>query len=347
MRYGLLRTQSSFLLVFGLCLLFSNSLRAQQLPRSVTLAANPPGTVFYALASGLSKIASEGAPFQMIVQPYSGTSTFLPLLDAGEIDFGVNNAVDMALSYQGPERLKIGGRNPFQHTPNVRLVMRGSILMTAFLARKDSPMRTVQDTRGKRVSGEYPAQLANWYNVYGFLAGAGMKLEDVKIVPVPGANEGVDALIQGRADVALHAIDSAKVKEADAAIGVRHLSLDCSPQGEKRLRAAVPGYYPQWLKRGQAAAIVEDTCVNAYDIYLTTHKAVNERVVTMILKSIWENTDKLLPLHPSFKDWTRQRAVDADVTMPYHPAALQFFKERGVWPASMDEAQRKLLSLNP
>jgi TRAP-type uncharacterized transport system substrate-binding protein len=67
----------------------------------------------------------------------------------------------------------------------------------------------------------------------------------------------------------------------------------------------------------------------------------------MILKSIWENTDKLLPLHPSFKDWTRQRAVDADVTMPYHPATLQFFKERGVWPASMDEAQRKLLSLNP
>ena len=111
---------------------------AQQLPRSVTVASNPPGTVFYALASGLAKIASDGAPMQMAVQPYSGTSTFLPLLDSGEIDFGINNAVDMALSYQGAERLKIGGRNPFQHTPNVRLVMRGAILMTAFLVRKDA-----------------------------------------------------------------------------------------------------------------------------------------------------------------------------------------------------------------
>jgi TRAP transporter TAXI family solute receptor len=347
MRHNLFRTHLSFPIVFALCLFSVNSLEAQQLPRSVTLASNPPGTVFYALASGLSKVANEGAPLQMVVQPYSGTSTFLPLLDAGEIDFGINNAVDMALSYQGPERLKIGGRNPFQHTPNVRLVMRGAILMTAFLARRDSPMKTVQDVRGKRVTGEYPAQLANWYNVYGFLAGAGMKFEDVKIVPVPGANEGVDALIQGRADVALHAVDSAKVKEADAAIGVRHLSLDCSPQGETRLRTAVPGYYPHWLKRGQAAAIAEDTCVNAYDIYLTTHKAMNERVVATILKNIWDNTDKLLPLHPSFKDWTRQRAVDSEVTLPYHPAALQFFKERGVWPASMDETQRKLLSLNP
>ncbi|MGZ8425791.1 MAG: TAXI family TRAP transporter solute-binding subunit [Candidatus Binatia bacterium] len=331
------------LLAFGFC----TPADAQSLPRSVTVGSNPPGTVFYALASGLSKVASEGAPFQMVVQPYSGTSTFLPLLDSGEIDFGINNAVDMALSYQGPERLKIGGRNPFQHTPNVRLVMRGAILMTAFLVRKDSTMKTVQDIRGKRVTGEYPAQLANWYNVFGFLAGSGMKFEDVKIVPVPGANEGVDALMQGRADVALHAVDSAKVKEADAAIGVRHLSLDCSAQGEKRLRAAVPGYYPHWLKRGQTAGIADDTCVNAYDIYLTTHKGVADRVVVAVVKNIWDNVDKLPPLHPSFKDWTRPRAVDGDVTMPYHPAVVQFYKERGAWPAAMDEAQRKLLSLNP
>ena len=49
---------------------------AQPAPRSVTIGSNPPGTVFYALASGLAKVASEGAPTQLVVQPYSGTSTF-------------------------------------------------------------------------------------------------------------------------------------------------------------------------------------------------------------------------------------------------------------------------------
>ena len=333
--------------VLGLTLFASVSANAQELPRSVTVASNPPGTVFYALASGLAKVASEGTSFQMVVQPYSGTSTFLPLLNTGEIDFGINNAVDMALSYQGPERLKIGGRNPFLHTPNVRLLMRGSLLLTALLVRKDSAIKTIQDIRGKRLTGEYPAQLANWYNLFGFLSGAGMKWEDVKIVPVPAVNEGVDALVQGRADVSLSAVDAAKVKEADAAVGVRHISLDCSPEGEKRLRGAVPGYYPHWLKRGQATAIVEDTCVNAYDIYLTGHKAAAERLVNTVVKNIWDNVDKLPPLHPGFKEWTRQRAVSPDVTIPYHPAAVQFYKERGVWPANMDEAQRKVLSLNP
>jgi hypothetical protein len=174
-----------------------------------------------------------------------------------------------------------------------------------------------------------------------------MKWEDVKIVPVPAVNDGIDALVQGRADVSLSALNSAKVKEADAAVGVRHISLDCSPEGEARLRRAVPGYYPHWLKRGQATAVVEDTCVNAYDIYLTSHKGAADRVIETVLKNIWNNVDKLVPLHPSFRDWTRQRAVDADVTIPFHPAAIQFYKAQGVWSARIDESQRKLAALNP
>ena len=320
---------------------------AQQLPRSATLGTNPPGSVFYALASGLAKVVSGATPVQVSVQPYTGTTAFLPLIDSGELDFGVNNAVDLAMSYQGPQRLKVAGRNPFPHTPKARLVMRGSPLMVSLLVKKDSPIKTIQDIRGKRVTGEYPAQLAVWYNVFAALSSAGMTWDDVKVVPVPAGNEGVDALVQGRAEVSLHAIGSAKVREADAAVGVRHLSIDCSPQGEERQRKAVPGYYPRWVKPGQAPAVVEDTCVNAYDIYLTTSRGATEQLVATVLKAIWENVDKLPPFHPLFKEWTRERAVDPDVTIPYHPGAVQFYKERGVWSTKMDEAQRKLLALNP
>jgi TRAP transporter TAXI family solute receptor len=324
-----------------------SSAQGQQLPRAVTIGSNPAGTVFYAVASAISKVVSEGTSFQMTVQPYTGTSTFLPLLNSGEIDFGVNNAVDMALSYQGPGRLKIGGRNPFAHTPNARLVMRGAPLLVALVVRKDSPLKSVHDIKGKRVTGEYPAQLAVWYNLFGHLATAGLTWSDVKVVPVPAANEGVDALMQGRADVTLHALNSAKVREADSAVGVRHLSSDCSPQGEQRLSRAVPGYYTRLMKAGSALAVLEDTCVIAYDIYLSTHKAAPDQVVAGVLKSAWDNVEKLSPVHPIFKEWTRDRAVAPDVTMPYHPAAVQFYKDHKVWSAKMDEAQKKLLAPNP
>ena len=200
-----------------------------QLPREVTLATNPPGTSYYAVASGLAKVVSGAARFQMVVQPYTGTSTMLPLLNTGEVDFGLVNAVDMGLSYRGPD-FKIGGRNPFPHASNLRLVMRGSPLVVGLLVRKDSPIRSVHDVRGKRMTGEYPAHLAVWYNMFGHLSSAGLAWQDVRVVPVPAVNDGVDALVQGRADVTEHALGSAKVKEADSAVGVRPHAREVQPQ---------------------------------------------------------------------------------------------------------------------
>jgi uncharacterized protein len=338
---------SSFLIgvILVLFLLGPGSAHSQQLPRSVTIGSNPPGSLFYSLASGIAKVVSEAAPFQAQAQPYAGTSTFVPLFDTGELDFGVVNAVDMGMVYQGP-KLKIGGKNPFPHVPNSRLIMRGSPLRSSLIVRKDSPIKTIREVKGKRVTGEYPAQLAVWYNVFGALANGGLTWNDVKVVPVPAVNEGVDALIQGRADVTTHAMGSAKVKEADAAIGIRYISLDCSPQGEERIKKAVPGYYLSMVKAGSSTAIVEDTCAYTYDIYFVGHKGLPDAVVQAVLKAIWDNIAKLPPLHPGFVEWTKERAVDPEVTMPYHPAATQFFKEKGAWPAKMDEVQKRLLALN-
>jgi TRAP transporter TAXI family solute receptor len=338
---------SRWILAASLVVLFTaGAAQAQQLPRSVTIGSNPPGSLFYSLASGIAKVVSESAPFQAQAQPYAGTSTFVPLFDTGELDFGVVNAVDMGMVYQGP-RLKIGGKNPFPHVSNSRLIMRGSPLRSSLIVKKDSPIKTIRDVKGKRVTGEYPAQLAVWYNVFGALSNGGLAWSDVKVVPVPAVNEGVDALVQGRADVTTHAIGSAKVKEAEAAVGIRYLSLDCSPQGEERIKKAVPGYYLSTVKAGSSTGIVEDTCAYTYDIYLVGHKALPDGVVQAALKAVWENIAKLPPLHPGFVEWTKERAVDPEVTIPYHPAAIQFFKEKNTWSAKMDDAQKKLLALNP
>ncbi|HEY1268442.1 MAG TPA: TAXI family TRAP transporter solute-binding subunit [Candidatus Binatia bacterium] len=318
-----------------------------QTPRSVGIGANPAGTIYYALASGLANVVTGAAPFQMTVQPYTGSSTYMPLIDSGELEFGMVNAVDMALAYNGPDRLKIGGRNPYPYTPGARLIMRGTPLQSSIVVRKDAPIKNIYDVKGKRVTGEYPAQLAVWYNIYGSLSNAGLGWNDVKVVPVPAVNEGVDALIAGRADATTHAIGSAKIKEADATVGIRYISLDCSPQAEERMKKAVPGYYLAYFKAGFSTGILEDICGFAYDIYMIGYKGLPDAVVQGTLKAIWDNIAKLPPLHPNFKDWTRERAASADVTLPYHPAAVQFYKEKGVWNAKMDEAQKRLLAVNP
>lgn len=319
---------------------------AQKLPASTTVGTNPAGTVFYAVGAGLAKVVSDAGAMQSVVQPYTGTSTLLPLLDSGELDFAIINAVESNLAYQGPNRLKIGGKNPLPHVPNARLIMRGSPLYIGVVARKDG-VKSVHEAKGKRVTGEYPANIAIWYHGFAALASAGLTWSDVKVVPVPAVNDGIDALVQGRADVTIHAVGAAKVREAEASVGARHVSIDCTAQGDARVRKAVPGYSTATLKAGFSAGIIGDTCVLTFDIYFLGHRKLSNEVVLASLKAIWDNIDKLPPLHAQFKDWTRDRAVSADITLPYHPAAVQFYKEKNLWSAKMDEAQKRLLALNP
>jgi TRAP-type uncharacterized transport system substrate-binding protein len=85
----------------------------------------------------------------------------------------------------------------------------------------------------------------------------------------------------------------------------------------------------------------------AYDIHFATHSRAADNLVTTILKAIWDNEANLKPIHPGFREWTKERAVDEDSTIPYHPAAAQFYREQKAWPAKMDETQKKLLALNP
>ena len=74
-RYDVIAFSTGILLVFFLL----GFAQAQQPPKSVTVGTNPAGTVFYAVAGGLASVISGAAPFQAVVQPYTGTSTFLPL----------------------------------------------------------------------------------------------------------------------------------------------------------------------------------------------------------------------------------------------------------------------------
>jgi len=329
--------RAGLIITFGL--LIASTAFAQP---SGMIGTNPPGSVLYVVGNALTKVATESGTARLTVQPYAGSSTFLPMLESGELELGVNNAIDVGLAYNGPG-FKIGGRNPFPHTPGLRLVMRAFPLMVAPVVRRDSPIKTIQDVKGKRVTGEYPANLAIWYNVFGELSSAGLSWKDVRVVPVAGLNEGIDALVQGRADVSTYAINGAKVREADASVGVRHLSIDCSPEGEKRLRAAVPGYYPRRVKKEEAAAVVDDVCVVAYDAYVIAGKGASDALVEGLLKAIWNDGAKLAPFHPLLREWSREKMAGAEITIPYHPAAMRFYREHDAWTAEVEQAQQRLI----
>jgi TRAP transporter TAXI family solute receptor len=313
------------------------------IPKRLSIGTSQAGGLWYAMGSSFAKVINDHSKIRADVKPFGGSTTYYPLVNSGEVEMGVNNAIDLSMAYLGPEKYKIAGRNFFRKSPNLRLVMRGSPIKVAMWVKRDSDIETARDLRGRKVTGEYPAQLGIWFWTYAYMLTCGLSWEDVKVVPVPNFAKGIQALVEGRADSCLSAPGIAKLKEAHAAVGIRMIPICNEPQGIQNMQKAIPAYYPILIKAGSYKEIDEDLYGLATDIYLYTHKNFPASGVKEVLRSLWDYNKDLAPLHPFLKEWTTERAASTNVTIPYHPGAVTFYKEKGVWNTEMDQRQSRLL----
>lgn len=314
-----------------------------ELPETVYIASGQAGSLQHTVASAVAKVASDNLGIKVVVRPYSGTTAFFPVLNDGEVEFGLAPSVDFALSYQGPERLKIGGRNPYPQTPELRLVASGSKLIAGMLVRKDSEIGTVADLEGKTIAGEYPAHLGAYINTFAHLLNAGHTWDDVDIVPAAGLNQGMDALVNGRVDGAVYGVGAPKVREADASVGVRFAPDLCTDEAKQRVQDSIPGYGFITLPAGRLPGIVEDTCVTAYSLYLVASTSTAEEVVEAVASALYEDASELAQYHPTLRGWKAETAVTPQATLPYHDAAVAAYKAKDAWSADMDARNMELL----
>ncbi len=309
-----------------------------QLPSNLGVGTNQQGSLFYSLGSAVAKVLSTHLPVQARVQPYAGTSVILPLIDSGELALGVNNTNDSRMAYRG---LK-----PFLPSPKLRLV---SVLLpigVGIMVPNNSAIHTLKELKGKRVSGEFKAQLAVWYNTTSILASDGLTWDDVQMVPTANVVTGAKLLMEGRVDATLFALGAAQVREADASIsgGVRYLPINDTPEGVRRMQEAMPGTYPLLMKKGSSVGIQADTPVEAYDVFVITGAGMNDEAVATIVKALYGAEQELKESFRPLEAFSREKMVKDNATIPYHPGAIKAYKELGLWSPAMDELQQRLLS---
>jgi len=66
-------------------------------------------------------------------------------------------------------------------------------------------------------------------------------------------------------------------------------------------------------------------------------------VAYTLIKTWAEHWKELEPIHPQFRGWRPEVFVQDFATIPYHPGAIKFYKEKGMWSAKMDRNQEMLL----
>lgn len=297
-----------------------------QLPRTIAIGTNPAGTGAHAIASGLAAIASKTTQVSAKVQPYNGPNAWMPLLESGEIEFGIINILDSHMAATGTGNYK-------KAYPGVRIVAGGVFPFTAGLIVKDkSEIKQMSDLKGKRIAWDYGGHAINQTWQLAVMEASGLKPGDVQQVRVSNLNDGVRAVPEGKVDASFTAVGIGVVEEANAMEPVRFLSMPNTPAANKILSR----YGASVVKSDSAAGIKGDTYVIGYPLHLASMTNVSDKTVYTMLKAWWNNLTELETIHPLFKKWPKDMQALTNFTVPYHAGAIQFYKDVKVWGAKQD-----------
>lgn len=308
---------------------------SQPLPKLITIAALSPGSTLTIFANGISKVVSNRTEMSPRVQNFSTYITYIPMLEAGDLEMGVTVSTEGLYAWKGLE--------PYRKSRNIRLVIAGPDIPTAYVTTKASGIRTVRDLKGKRVSLVVTIPTMKlWGEAQ--LKAAGLDPEkDIVLVPTSNPNEAVQALMDKRADAVQAGPAMPKAREADAQLGgVYFLPATTSEQEKQKLLKMLPGYRITTVKAGRYPGVPENLPTLARPMYMLASKNVPAQAARAIVKATWEHHSDLLPVHPMFRGWPPQDMVAPDATVPYHEGAILYFKERGVWTPEMEKLQQEL-----
>lgn len=304
----------------------------------ITIATNPPGTNVYAVSAALAKLLQEETGHRSAIQPRSGSSVYLPMLHRGDVTLGLNTNIDGYLSFRGL---------PPYEAPMSNLRALGMMfpLNIAFMVRADSDLQSIEDLRGQRVVVTFRANVALEQLYRGILATGDLTFDDITPVTVAGVPEAVDALKEGRADAVPIGLGTALGLEANTSLpeGIRYLTLGTD---EAQLPQIMPGTRAITIEPSASSiGIFGPIRVASVPDMLNTGAHLSDEDAYTIIKTIHTNWETLRAELAQLSGVAAGDIAPADNMHPYHPGAIRYFRETGLWTEAHEANQQLQLEL--
>lgn len=282
------------------------------------LATMQPGTLNHTTGSAIAKVLKDKANMNVLVQPTGGESVLIPLVARGEADLGIANLAEVLAATDN-------GKKP----GDLRLIGAIHPLRAAFFVRKDSPLKSVSDLKGKRLVWGFSAQRTLDTLSRAMLATGGVSEKDITTVPVPNVIRGADDFAAGNTDMFFFAFGAPKVREIDATVGgIRVLELP--EEGMKAAREIFPAGYLSAAKPGPFFVGLEKPMgVYTWDNMLFTSAKVKDDVVYKMLETLEANKADLVAVQPALREFGAENLYK-QYDLPYHPGAVKFFADKKI-----------------
>jgi hypothetical protein len=294
--------------------------------QTVGFATLQPGTLLNAQASVIAKVVQDNSKLQVRVIGHGGDTGIIDAVNSKQADFLLLDIGEPAEAQKGENVWK---GNP---KPNIRVAMTLFGFQMAFWVRKDSPIRSIADLKGRNVPSDWVQQTSVITHMNALLAAGGVTYNDVRKVPTVNVIRASEDFKSGRIDLFFFAVGAPKVQEISAAVGgLRVLPMEVLPDSEKRMKAIRPEYYFSTVNPApHVAGIDQPTKVQTIDNIIGVGTHVPDEVVREFIRAIHPNKAELVAGHPNFNAYDPQQSGKPQPRLAYHPAAEKYWKEVGL-----------------
>jgi TRAP transporter TAXI family solute receptor len=295
--------------------------------QTIGIGSTKAGAVSQITAT-ISKAVSEHGGLQMRKQTMGGTQQYIPVVNAGELEFAISNITQYHMARTGTGLSAKGG--PYKDLRLVATMMKFTVSPVVPL--KSGITKTSQLKGTRMATGFKGAPL--FLNIHnGALATANLTPADIKSVPQVGLVQHWRAFMAGKIDWVIAAAGSGFVKQMNAKIdgGVRHISF---PTGEESLKK-MHKWFPKtnWevvQPRKGLTGVVEPTNFVSYDYMLWTHKGLSNDIVYKVTKVMHTQEKQLKEGGPLWRSYEANKRLAKEQGHAYHPGAVKYFKEAGL-----------------
>jgi len=323
-----------FIVVVFLFVLFPFSTFAKDLPKSIRFASLSIGMSGHLVATGVGTVMTKYSPIKVAVDPVGMHTAVLELIEKNEAQMGAIGTLDLVPYWRGVDFWK--GRP--------QCVLAGMTTIRQYILPHTTPksgIKKVQDLRGKRVLADArPSPSVAAYSD-ALLQAHGMTRRDVNWMQFNKAPDAVAALIEGRSDAYIYPSSSPPMMQLKTASGYYAIPLE--PEPAKKMLERLLGYTYETMPAGYNGVVERATPALAFYTTIFFRNDVADDVVYTLLKAALEHREEYGRVHPNLKDVDASRAATV-VGVPFHPGAIKYYKEIGVWTPEHEKMNKELLA---
>lgn len=286
-----------------------------------TMATGQQGGSWYPVGGAIKAIVERENPDMSItVTPGAGVSNVVGV-DAGRFAIAFANSTSTVDS--------LSGKEPFRKaTTNVCNL---GVLYPQFfqvVARADSGIKTIADMKGKRLTTQ---QLGNTgeFLTRELLSTAGMTFDDLASVSNTSYSDSASQMKDGQVDFFTLGSSLPTGSVMDLASSRDIVLVNIDEDTFKHFKDQNAAFQRREVKAGSYPGFDETIHTISYDTHMVAPCDYDGTVVKAVLAAVADNPESFGAISKAMASLTVEEMA-TDLGVPFHPAAMEFYKERGV-----------------